>query len=535
MASGTEAVAGGPPTNDLCSAVAPEALAVGSTLTFTGDNTNATYAGDAEPGTLLDQYPSPNTWHAFTTTACADVTVSYCGTASGWSNVWKLLTTDCPAQTLVNPTTSETTTCGNGNWTFSFSSLPAGTYYLPVPNVGFGQGGGPYSVDVSAATCANAAPENDLCSAVTPEALAVGQTLTFTGDNTNATYAGDAEPGTLLDQYPSPNTWHAFTTSTCADVTVSYCSTASGWSNVWKLLTTDCPAQTLVNPSTSETTTCGNGNWTFSFSSLPAGTYYLPVPNVGFGQGGGPYSVDVSAATCANAAPENDLCSAITPEALAVGQTLTFTGDNTNATYTGDAEPGTLLDQYPSPNTWHAFTTTACADVTVSYCATDSGWSNVWKLLTTDCPAQTLVNPSTMDTTTCSNGNWTFSFGNLPAGTYYLPVPNVGFGQGGGAYSVNVDAVACLPTGEQESTSRISWTVFPNPSSGRVQLSFGNMSGPGTLELLDMAGRVIRSEALQMINGGHVQLDLGRELPVGQYILRLSSASGRQARYVSFH
>ncbi|MBP9080555.1 MAG: hypothetical protein KBF80_09920, partial [Flavobacteriales bacterium] len=160
---------GGGPANDFCSAVTPEPLAVGSSLTFTGDNTNATFAGDAEAGTLLAQYPSPNTWHAFITTDCADVTVSYCATDSGWSNVWKLLTTDCPAQTLINPTTVETTTCANGNWTFTFVGLGAGTYYLPVPNVGFGQGGGPYSVEVSAAACAGGPPANDLCTQVTAE------------------------------------------------------------------------------------------------------------------------------------------------------------------------------------------------------------------------------------------------------------------------------------------------------------------------------------------------------------------------------
>ncbi|MEB2341830.1 MAG: hypothetical protein OZ932_07480, partial [Flavobacteriia bacterium] len=160
-----------PPANDHCENVASEVLAVGGTLTFTGDNTDATFAGDATGDNVMSQYPFPNTWHAFTTTGCADVTVSYCGTDAGWTNVWRLLSTDCPADSLVNASASNQTDCPNGNWTFSFAALPAGTYYLPVPNVGFGQGGGPYSITVSAATCANAVPENDLCSAVVPSPL----------------------------------------------------------------------------------------------------------------------------------------------------------------------------------------------------------------------------------------------------------------------------------------------------------------------------------------------------------------------------
>ncbi|MBS1940026.1 MAG: hypothetical protein JST38_04020, partial [Bacteroidetes bacterium] len=218
---------GGAPANDLCTNVVPQALAVGGSLTFTGDNSNATFPGDAAPGTVMAQYPAPNTWHAFTTTACSNVTVSYCGTASGWSNVWKLLSTDCPADSLIAASVSETTTCPNQNWTFTFNNLAAGTYYLPVPNFGFGQGGGAYSIAVSAVACANS---NDLCTNVVPQALAVGASLTFTGDNSTATFDGDAVPGTVMAQYPAPNTWHAFTTTTCSNVTVSYCGTAAGWS-----------------------------------------------------------------------------------------------------------------------------------------------------------------------------------------------------------------------------------------------------------------------------------------------------------------
>ena len=139
------------------------------------------------------------------------------------------------------------------------------------------------------ATPAMAAPVNDLCSAVTVMPLPIGGALTFTGDNTEATFTGDAVAGSLLDEYPFPNTWHAFTTTDCANVTVSYCATDSGWSNVWRLLTTQCPADSVIQASISDQTTCGNGNWTFRFNQLAPGTYYLPVPNVGFGQGGGPY------------------------------------------------------------------------------------------------------------------------------------------------------------------------------------------------------------------------------------------------------
>ena len=524
--------AGVPPPNDLCSAITPQALVIGNPLTFTGDNSTATFAGDAAPGTVLAQFPAPNTWHAFTTTTCSDVTVSYCGTASGWSNVWKLLTVDCPADSTIGASASDTTSCANGNWTFTFNSLAAGTYYLPVPNFGFGQGGGMYSIQVSAATCAGAPPANDLCSNAVPQALSIGNTLTFTGNNTNATFAGDAAPGTVLAQYPAPNTWHAFTTTTCSNVTVSYCGTASGWSNVWKLLTVDCPAESTIAASASDTTSCANGNWTFTFNNLAAGTYYLPVPNFGFGQGGGPYFIQISAAYCAGMPPVNDLCTAVTPEALAIGNELTFIGDNSTATFTGDAAPGTLLAQYPFPNTWHAFTTSVCSNVTVSYCGTNSGWSTVWRLLSTDCPADSIIGATTADTTTCATGNWTFTFQSLAPGTYYLPVPHVGFGQGGGVYNIGVIATACT-MGISDRSGAGTWAMYPNPATGNVTMTFPVDLGQAQLVILDMTGRVMIS--MPVSTSGSAQLDLAGKLAPGQYLVEVTTKNSRSAQRLIVH
>ncbi|MBX2984338.1 MAG: T9SS type A sorting domain-containing protein [Flavobacteriales bacterium] len=530
LPAGHAMLGGGGPDNDLCSSVTAVALSVDSTLTFTGDNTAATFDGDAVEGSVLFQFPFANTWHAFTTTECTNVTVSYCATDSGWSNVWRLLTTQCPAESEINASSSDTTTCANGNWTFTFNELEPGTYYLPVPNVGFGQGGGPYQIELSAASCGNDDQGTDLCSDAVPQQLSVGATLNLSGDNSTATFAGDAVEGSVLFQYPSANTWHAFTTTECTNVTVSYCATDSGWSNVWRLLTTQCPAESEINASSSDTTTCTNGNWTFTFNELEPGTYYLPVPNVGFGQGGGPYQIELSAASCANENQGTDLCSDVIPEDLPVDTTLIFVGDNTDATFDGDAELGNVMSQYPSPNTWHAFTTTECSNVTVSYCSTDSGWSNIWSLLTMYCPADSLINASFSDTTSCANGNWTFSFDQLAAGTYYLPVPNVGFGQGGGAYSIEVSAISCTVGVGIDITTSTDWQVFPNPTTGDVSISTPNTSGPADLVLMDMTGRAVLSQQVVLKAGGTVQLSLDAHIASGTYLLQMTTVNSRSSQ-----
>lgn len=522
------AVACGLSGEDLCADAVAQSLTAGTSLVFTGDNSTATAAGDAVTGSLLDQFPFPNTWHAFTTSECTNVTVSYCGTDSGWSTIWKLLTMDCPADAVINATSSDQTTCANGNWTFNFTELPAGTYYLPVPNVGFGQGGGPYTIDVSAVACP--IPAADLCGDAIPQILAAGTGVTFTGDNTTATFPGDAVAGSLLDQFPFPNTWHAFTTLECTNITVNYCGTDSGWSTIWRVLTTVCPADAVINASASDQTACANGNWTFSFNELPAGTYYLPVPNVGFGQGGGPYSIEVNAAACA--IPAADLCGDATPLSLADGVTLTFAGDNTTATFAGDAVTGSLLDQFPFANTWHAFTTAECLDVTVNYCNTDSGWSTIWKLLTQVCPADAVINATTSEQTSCANGNWTFRFSELDAGTYYLPVPNVGFGQGGGPYSIDVSAAPCGSTGTEEAALNANWLVYPNPTSGDLTITSLTDAGRVQLDMLDMTGRVVLSEQKQLGLSGSSLVSLGGRIAPGTYVLRIITENGRSEQRV---
>ncbi len=513
---------------DHCADATPQVLASGSSITLTGDNSTATFDGDAVPGSLLAQFPFANTWHAFTTSGCNNVTVSYCGTAAGWKTVWRLLTTQCPADSIITPSTQDSTTsCANHNWAFTFNTLPAGTYYLPVPNVGFGQGGGPYSIEVSAVSCG--AVGVDHCADAIPQVLASGSSLTLTGDNSTATFDGDAVPGSLLAQFPFANTWHAFTTTGCNNVTVSYCGTAAGWKTVWRLLTTQCPADAIITPSTQDSTTsCANHNWAFTFNTLPAGTYYLPVPNVGFGQGGGPYSIEVSAVSCG--AVGVDHCADATPQALASGSSLTLTGDNSAATFDGDAVPGSLLAQFPFANTWHAFTTTGCNHVTVNYCGTVAGWKTVWRLLTTQCPADAIITPTTEDsTTTCANHNWAFTFNSLPEGTYYLPVPRVGFGQGGGPYSIEVSAVGCT-SGIAAEGQALDWTLFPNPTSGLATLAFGSQNGPGHLDVLDLSGRKLASMPVQAASGTHITLDFGNKLAPGQYIVQLSTSTGRSTQ-----
>jgi hypothetical protein len=268
FAAGTS---GGGVANDLCTSVTPQQLNPGVPLSFSGNNTGATFDGDATPGSAMD-LGLPSVWHAFTTTECADVVVSYCGISPVFGNTWNWLATSCPADVMINATSFNNSDCGDGNKTLFFNALPAGTYYLPVLTEPFSGAQGPYTIQVSADPCGSNSPANDLCTNVTPQQLNPGESLAFSGDSDGATLQGDAVPGSLIAQLGLPNVWHAFTIGGCTDLTVSYCGTEPALSNVWNLLATSCPADALVFSTSNNTIDCSDGNRTANYTGVAPGT-----------------------------------------------------------------------------------------------------------------------------------------------------------------------------------------------------------------------------------------------------------------------
>lgn len=153
---------GGAPVNDDCSTLPDMTLPMGGSVTFTGDNTGATSANDFEPGSPLDGV-DPCVWHKFTTSGCANITVSYCATSPAFQAVLAILSPSCPTgadyQNFFSYNYDE---CGNGNGTIYYLAVPAGTWYLPVMANTFVNAVGPYTVQVSATACP-VPPANDDC------------------------------------------------------------------------------------------------------------------------------------------------------------------------------------------------------------------------------------------------------------------------------------------------------------------------------------------------------------------------------------
>lgn len=153
-------------------------------------------------------------------------------------------------------------------------------------------------------------------------------------------------------------------------------------------------------------------------------------------------SLAFSVAMCAQ--PENDLCTSVTPEALAIGTSLNFAGTRAGATSTDDGVPGNVLVTTTGVvAVWHAFTTTECCDLTVLYCNNPLPVTAQWNFLTPTCPADIVLLASFVDFGGyCTNGQYGGRYENLPPGTYYLPVRAT---SSDGSYEVEVSAIACSP------------------------------------------------------------------------------------------
>lgn len=280
------------PPNDICEDAVIQDLNVPGSVTVNGDNTGAT---DTEV------FGAASVWEAFTIGECADITISYCGTDPFFGNAFLNLLTDCSFTDGITATDFDATTCGDENLTLRYSGVPAGTYYYAV--LMDASAVGPYTIEFSAVACGTGGPANDLCSTAIPVDLEAGATLEFSGTTVGATSSGDMVPGSGLDVGGDTVTvWHAFTTTECTDIAVSYCGTDPLPVTYWAFLSQDCPAgddALFFNGFNFDE--CGDDNPTLFFFDVPAGTYYLPVR--GEPSTAGPYQVQVTATACANSGP----------------------------------------------------------------------------------------------------------------------------------------------------------------------------------------------------------------------------------------
>ena len=476
---------GGPPNDEACD-VTVDALAVGSTLAWSGSLAGATDSEGLGVNTV---------WQTFTLTECADVELNWCGSSPIYDPYLAyVMNGSCDALGALIAASPNTTDCGDGNPVTTFPSLNAGTYFVLIADVDGSEGTYNIAASATAAICAPV-PPNDVACDVVPQALAIGGSISATG-----TLAGAFDS----EFWGYDNVWEAFTLAECADVTFNWCGSSEPTVGIYTyVFGGDCADPTVgsYHPYVAGAS-CGEvDNLLRTVHTLAPGTYYMLISD-DLGTAAS-YELEMTAATC-QPAPASDLCGGLVPVALPIGDTLTFAGSFIAATATGDFETGSALDSLNKPTVWHSFTTAECSNVTLRFCDWSDEWfGSAWMFLTTMCaPGDEGIIPGSWDNSSCGNFLPTITFWELPAGTYNLPIAqwfSIIFD-----YSVDVSATACSApcaawamngTAAYEKISNVTFAGIDNDSE----------SGPGYEDFTQVEGDAMAGQSypltIEVANG----------------------------------
>jgi len=507
---------GGTPPNDDCTGAVAANIAVPGTNTFSGDNTGATE--DGTTGFVI-------VWEAFTIATCANVDINYCVPGSEFDDFLINLSVGCPD--FITGILAGTVSVDN--CTLSFAELAAGTYYIPVLVDPVNTPVGAYSIQVITTACGGGGtPPNDLCTAVTPVGLNVPGSVDFSGDNTGAT---DTE------ELGFASVWHSFTTTECANITLSYCATTPAFDNSFLNLFIGCPFTDFVEAASFETTSCGNDNVTIQYTNVPAGTYYYPVlTDVG---ATGPYTINVTAAPCA---PPSDYCEA-SANSLQFEKisNVTFAGINNNSTSNAGYEDFTL----GTPASVVAGQSYPLSVTVAGGFATDQvlawvDWDqnsvfDAGEIIFSSAPGVGPFNGNVTVPLTATAGptrmrvrlHDTYVGANYPNTPNPTPCDTSTYGQVED-YTVDMIGIITGASGLSESV----FGVYPNPTDGDLVVRTGSLHGSVLIEVLDAVGRVAYAEQRAVASGSNVQLSLAGRLASGTYVLRMSGNDAREEQRI---
>ena len=475
-AHGVADTRGTTPYNDLCDNSVVNPLGVGQSVTMNGDNTGAT---DTEG------FGHANVWESFELTDCASITVSYCGTSPAFSLVYSILTTvGCPGFVAIQRT--DTSSCGDGNVEIFFADLPAGVYHIPVllePGVSEG----PYMLTITAAAC-DLPPANDRCiNAITvPVVQDCSQGGTVYGNNSTAAQQGVGPVcDSTLTQFQ--DVWYQFNSGMDTMVTFNLGTGTTGDLGIEVL--DGCGGLSLF---------CDRGDTVYHMQVDTSTLYKVRIfSNTDYGQGGN-FTFCVSAAT----APVCD-----------GGMVSADVGDSAVVVCFGTGPAPIGFHNTSSSIQPYSYVVATESDTIIMVLASDNddfstyplgvyhvwGFSHSGPLLGADpgSPVSGIVS---------SGGCW-----NLSANTFV------------------VDVEICQGLNASEENA---WSLMQDPASNEWLIVNGAHTMDASIEVLDMAGRMLVSDRLLLLPGQMHRLSTAVIRAAGVYAVRLTSNSGSVTRRV---
>lgn len=396
---------------------------------------------------------------------------------------------------------------------FAFATTVGTTYYYRVYNWVYTAGQDTEEFTTCVYSPTNV-PANDLCTGADNQSLAVGASITFSGDNTGAL---DTE---LLG---AATVWHSFTTTECTNLVINYCGTNPAFGNAFTSLFTDCPPTNAIGAESFNITDCTDGNVTLYFENIPAGTYYYGVLTEDGAVG--PYTINVTASAC-TPPPGNDDCA--NAMVLTSGATCLQVGFTTDAAT--QSLPAILCAGFTSPSSldvWFSFVATSETQTigVAGFNAADA----VIELFSGDC--SNLVSLGCADATFPSAADETTTEALTQSGltvgtTYYARVYDYGHGSDDHMFEICVTEGAGANIGINEVTGSEAWSMYPNPSEGLFNLSWAGKNASGTVEVVDVMGRIVYSQGAQFATGSVRSIDL-KGLSAGTYTVRVIAGGER--------
>lgn len=454
------------PVNDDCS----NAIAITCGATDTGSTATATIDTAPVCGPSLS-ITAPGVWYTFVGTGDA-ITASLCGSAFDTKII--VYSGSCGSLTCVAGNDDAGGACPSMglNSIAYFNSVSGTNYYILV--TGFGSGTGAYTLNIGCAAPCLPVPANDDCSGAILLAVAVDVFSCSPTTGTN-TCANNSLINPSCVPFASINdVWFQFNTGTNTGITMEF-DAITGADTYSYALYTSCGGTEIG---------CGaltTGSITTISGLTASTTYFLQIFNNG-GLEAGTFSLCLYAPPGPPIPPPNDDCTGITPTTLVNGAApVTFTGTTYAATY--DAAFSTIV-------VWEAVTLTECGNLQIDYCGTNPSVMQSALIYYTACPVAGFT-AGTYDVTTCSDGNVTFYFYNLPAGTYYLPVlggtPNTP-----GPYIMNAQSFDCT-TSIVETAETKKTLLYPNPAADVLNIK-GVFGKEATITIIDALGKVLLTE-----------------------------------------
>ncbi len=485
---------GAAPANDACANAETIAVTTDCITPTVGDNTAATQDGSMAscdgPGTYLD------VWYVLN--PGAEDTVSILLTpadynAQDWNFAVYSACGGSETYCVINPAVAlDVPVLPNAN---NWIRVWANAAYAP---------GGPFTLCVRPALNIPA-PPNDVCTAVAPQPVAMGGSVTFNGNNIGA-INNEAEG--------VPCVWEAFSIPACGDVHISYCGTPTPYQHYMFPLYTDCAFTQRYLPGSY--TQCTDSNFTLCYSGLPAGTYHYPILEVAGSMG--PYTLTVSLDPCGTDSPGNDNCDgaiALTTSATCTPQTFSPScATESMPAITCDGSHGDATD-----DVWYSFVATQ-TDMTIGVMphgtmdpAIEVFTGTCGALAHFDCvDVHGSGQPDTLPMTGLSVGT-----------TYYLRVYDFRVQYAWADPSYDLCVVAGTELGLGEIGQANNGVIFPNPNNGIFSIALKNPTSVLRVDVIDATGRLVRSTALTPV-ANTVNVDAAG-LPQGAYVVRYADGA----------